>query len=142
MVARRPKSCTICGVRTPTGASRCPVHSRGSAHPRPCLVCGKPSQTNYCDLHRPEVDEAIRNMRSVYRKQYKDPAYQKNKRHRFERVHGRCEFCKIVLQPGTWECDHLIPISKGGTNDITNLRILCKPCHKAKTAEDRKRSGS
>ncbi len=140
MTRMRPKSCVICGRRTPDGKSRCPLHLRGSAHPRPCLVCGIPTQQNYCPTHRPELDEEIRNLRNPYRRHYKDPQYAKNRQHRFERAHGRCEFCGDPLQPGSWQCDHLIPISKGGTNDISNLRVLCLACHKAKTAEDRRRS--
>lgn len=85
------------------------------------------------------MDEEVRNARNPYRREYKDPQYARNRRHRFERVHGRCELCSIVLQPGDWQCDHLVPLSKGGTSDISNLRILCIPCHKAKTAEDRRR---
>lgn len=34
------------------------------------------------------------------------------------------------------ELDHITPISKGGTNDETNLQFLCAECHRAKTARD------
>ena len=139
-VRPRAKSCTICGIRTPDGASRCAKHRIGSSRLRACLVCGRPSQGNYCQLHTPELDEAVRNARNPYRRHYKDAQYAKNRKHRFERAHGRCESCTKVLQPGEWQCDHLVPVSKGGTNDTTNLRVLCVPCHKAKTAEDRRRA--
>src|SRR2546427_6434138 len=29
--------------------------------------------------------------------------------------------------------DHIVPLSKGGTNDVTNLQTLCKRCHELKT---------
>lgn len=30
------------------------------------------------------------------------------------------------------EVDHVVPISKGGTNDLDNLQTLCEPCNQAK----------
>lgn len=102
------------------------------------MVCGRPSQGNYCPQHSPEMDEAERNARNPYRRHYKDPQYAKNRQHRFERARGRCEMCGVALQPAEWDCDHLVPISKGGTNDITNLRVVCRPCHRRKTATDRR----
>lgn len=37
------------------------------------------------------------------------------------------------------EVDHTIPLSKGGTDDDSNLEAICTPCHKVKT---QKESGS
>lgn len=34
------------------------------------------------------------------------------------------------------ELDHIVPISKGGTNDDANLQMLCKECHYLKTLTD------
>jgi 5-methylcytosine-specific restriction protein A len=38
------------------------------------------------------------------------------------------------------EVDHIVPLSRGGTDDLSNLRAINKDCHKAKTA--REASGS
>ena len=27
------------------------------------------------------------------------------------------------------ECDHKVPLCRGGSNDLSNLRMLCVPCH-------------
>lgn len=35
------------------------------------------------------------------------------------------------------EVDHRIPLSEGGSNDDTNLWLLCVGCHKAKTSSER-----
>ncbi len=34
------------------------------------------------------------------------------------------------------ELDHIVPISKGGSNDDANLQMLCKECHAVKTLSD------
>lgn len=46
-----------------------------------------------------------------------------------------------VFGPGigtthTWEADHIVPVIEGGGEcDISNLRTLCLPCHRAETAK-------
>lgn len=138
VTARRPRPCIVCGVRVADGASRCQQHLTGGKRPRPCLVCARPSQGNYCPEHEPKVDEQLRNAKNPYRRAYKDQQYARNRQHRFERARGRCEICQVALIAGEWECDHVVTIKNGGTNDITNLRVLCKPCHRKKTRQDRK----
>lgn len=136
----RPRPCVVCGRRVDSGESRCEQHKVGGARPRPCMVCGVASQGNYCLLHEPQVDEAERNARNPYRKAYSDPEYARNRRIRFERAGGRCEMCGIGLQPAEWDCDHLVDVKNGGTNSLDNLRVLCRPCHKRKTAATRRRT--
>lgn len=34
------------------------------------------------------------------------------------------------------EIDHIVPLSKGGTNDDSNVRALCKLCHNARTTAE------
>lgn len=40
--------------------------------------------------------------------------------------------CQLCGKPG-WQVDHRIPVAAGGTDDDTNLRVLCDGCHQAKT---------
>jgi 5-methylcytosine-specific restriction enzyme A len=46
--------------------------------------------------------------------------------------------CQIRL-PGCLidgdQCDHAVPVSHGGTDDVDNLRCACDPCHKKLTAQ-------
>lgn len=44
-----------------------------------------------------------------------------------------CAWCRGTEQ---LELDHIIPVSKGGSNDDTNLQILCRWCHVTKTKID------
>lgn len=32
-----------------------------------------------------------------------------------------------------WEVDHVVPVVNGGTNELSNLRTLCVPCHTVAT---------
>ena len=41
--------------------------------------------------------------------------------------------CKLAT---TYEVDHIVPLSAGGTNLKTNLQVLCKPCNRSKGAKD------
>ena len=50
----------------------------------------------------------------------------------FERDPHKCKQCgstdNLVI-------DHLIPLARGGTNDLDNLQILCKSCNRKKAAK-------
>lgn len=34
------------------------------------------------------------------------------------------------------EVDHIVEVAHGGTDDLSNLRSVCKPCHRRRTATD------
>lgn len=38
-----------------------------------------------------------------------------------------------------WEADHIVARKDGGRDRLENLRTLCVPCHKARTAKQRRR---
>jgi 5-methylcytosine-specific restriction protein A len=54
----------------------------------------------------------------------------------FARAAGCCETCGARLKVGEGEVDHIIPDQLGGSATIDNARVLCVPCHKAKSAVD------
>lgn len=60
------------------------------------------------------------------------------KREILQKSKGRCAHCGKKIEVGkdaTFSLDHVIPLSKGGTNDITNLVGLCDECNKNKGDE-------
>lgn len=52
----------------------------------------------------------------------------------FERDKSRCRICGCSVEDGvTLEVDHIVPVSKGGSNDIENLQTLCFECNRGKS---------
>lgn len=49
------------------------------------------------------------------------------------RARNACENCGT---PGPLEVDHRVPRSRGGTDRLANLQVLCRRCHAAKTAAE------
>jgi 5-methylcytosine-specific restriction endonuclease McrA len=47
-----------------------------------------------------------------------------------------CSTCKQILD-ASYEIDHIIPLYKGGNNDLNNLQALCRNCHGQKTINDK-----
>ena len=41
----------------------------------------------------------------------------------------RCALCKSWFDDQLWDLDHIIPLFRGGGNDLSNIRALCRACH-------------
>lgn len=51
----------------------------------------------------------------------------------------RCTYCGVGFveqrgHPASYNCDHVVPVSKGGTNDRANLTAACRACNSSKRA--------
>lgn len=44
---------------------------------------------------------------------------------------ARCPYCRELLPPA-YHVDHKTPVSRGGTNDISNLQVTCPTCNMSK----------
>ena len=44
----------------------------------------------------------------------------------------KCKVCGATQEQSPLTVDHIIPVSKGGTNDENNLRTLCSECNLGK----------
>jgi 5-methylcytosine-specific restriction endonuclease McrA len=48
-----------------------------------------------------------------------------------------CAMCgKLTAHPSGYELDHKIALTNQGTNENSNLQVLCHDCHEIKTNDD------
>ena len=56
----------------------------------------------------------------------------KMRRDIYEKTHGHCYLCGDFVDFDSFEVEHRIPLSKGGTNDLDNLFCSCHCCNTLK----------
>lgn len=49
---------------------------------------------------------------------------------------GRCALCGATKKESPLDVDHIIPRSRGGKNELTNLQVLCAKCNRTKGNKD------
>lgn len=92
---------------------------------RPCLTCGKPSKRTRCPTCQRQHD---RTRRPPSQARGYDQQYRTN-RAIILANNPRCAICHTA--PAT-TADHIIPTSRGGTAELTNLRPACQRCNSAR----------
>lgn len=55
-------------------------------------------------------------------------------RRQYAQQQGRCHWCASPLG-GEYEVDHIIPLSRGGTDNPNNICCACEPCNRQKHAK-------
>ncbi len=92
--------------------------------------CNQLTYKEYCIKHQKIMSKAYDNNTRLpdHNKKY---GYQwKRVRVRYAKEHPLCEMC---FKEGRYtrldEVHHIIPVSRGGTNERTNLMSVCKSCH-------------
>ena len=56
----------------------------------------------------------------------------KMRRDIYEKTHGHCYLCGEFVDFDSFEVEHEVPLSKGGTNDLSNLYCSCHYCNMIK----------
>lgn len=59
----------------------------------------------------------------------------------FARDGFTCKACGRVVNERQAECDHIVRLADGGTDDADNLQTLCRDCHAAKSAAENRGRG-
>lgn len=50
------------------------------------------------------------------------------------RDNNQCQICGKILKDNEIEFDHIIPLSKGGSSEEHNIRVICFDCNRNKSA--------
>jgi len=86
--------------------------------------------SQYCEEHKKMIDRQYNRYGREEEVRKKYGAAWKRARDRHAAIFPYCEECyregKIRLMD---EVHHIIPVSRGGTNDDSNLMSLCRSCH-------------
>jgi len=84
----------------------------------------------YEQMRKEKIDQLSKKKtnRAVKRK-----VFTKSIRHEvFKKCNYRCIECGATKDQTSLHIDHILPISKGGTDELNNLQILCQACNLAK----------
>ncbi|HBC94302.1 MAG TPA: hypothetical protein DCZ10_15745 [Pelotomaculum sp.] len=52
-----------------------------------------------------------------------------------KRDNYRCQWCGATSFTAELVIDHIVPVARGGKNNIENLRVLCKDCNEGKSSK-------
>lgn len=89
---------------------------------------GKCSGYYYIDTNLNIIEE-----KSISKKKQKHKQFSKSMRlNIYEKTQGHCYLCGESVKFNSFEVEHKIPLSKGGTDDISNLYCSCHKCNKIK----------
>ena len=126
------QTCTVCRETKPT--TRENFGTKESGKPRAqCRDCHRRRINEYAAKNRELGRERARARKASLERVGVVNEHLKYRELLLKEQCEKCYFCKAIITLKTIEIDHLIPISKGGSNDYVNLAGCCSSCNKAKT---------
>ena len=119
---------------------------------KPCSKCGNQNFGTWTSSTTGKTSQYCVNCRNERRKTYNERRLMNGGRHKpaqwraklaeFEKC-PRCHrpWNEVPRRPSkryktVWTKDHIVPVSKGGTSDISNIQPLCYQCQFSKNAGD------
>jgi 5-methylcytosine-specific restriction protein A len=115
-VGTRPSSARRAGER---GRHRCLAEEQGMALVRFCL---------HCNTHHPGRCPRLEQRRGSSTQRGYDSRW---RRLAADAIH-RHPYCTICDSTVDLTADHIVPLSQGGTNTMSNIRVLCRSCNSRK----------
>ena len=71
-----------------------------------------------------------------YRMMEDDPVPESVRYRLLKKANGRCSLCGATKKETVLHVDHIVPRSRGGLNDESNLQVLCFKCNLGKSNKD------
>jgi len=71
-----------------------------------------------------------------YRMLEDDPVSDSVRYRLLKKANGHCSLCGATKKETVLHVDHIVPRSRGGTNDESNLQVLCLKCNLGKSNKD------
>ena len=71
-----------------------------------------------------------------YRMMEDDPVPESVRYRLLKKANGRCSLCGATKKETVLHVDHIVPRSRGGLNDESNLQVLCLKCNFGKSNKD------
>ncbi|KAA0275386.1 MAG: HNH endonuclease [Acidobacteria bacterium] len=91
---------------------------------RPCLVCGRLTRNgSWCEAHVPVWKQRSPSSRATAR-----PGWSKLRAEALRRDGRRCVHCGAG--DDGLEIHHVVPVSEGGANVLSNVVTICHACHR------------
>ncbi|MBN2636838.1 MAG: HNH endonuclease [Prolixibacteraceae bacterium] len=127
--AFKKNECDICGIRFSERAKK----HRWDIDGEKTIICSKCNRKLENQEHKRKFDEYFRNIGSD--SEYEPPLSNRRistqtKNAVWRRDEGKCIQCGSRER---LEFDHIIPISKGGSNTSRNIQLLCEKCNRQKS---------
>lgn len=99
---------------------------------RTAYVAGAQSGKPYCSAEH-VIELALGKAGEVGQKRAcRNSGRMKKKRRRMHAADPRCHWCRADLEFEAATVDHLLPLSRGGSNRDDNLVLACEPCNRAR----------
>ncbi len=108
---------------------------------RLCPLCKEASEEKYRPRHlerrhqwgqeNPELERVYRHARRARLRNAQGSHTAQDIQEQHKRQKGKCYWCGSKL-PKRYHIDHVIPLSRGGSNDASNLVIACQKCNLSK----------
>lgn len=128
------------GRQDPAPESR--ERTRLNESPRPPVPCAQDSRRGDCEgipVAAGPADWAMsrtsRAQRTARQGPNSRPVTARHERPSMRRQNHRCMHCGDRTSHGRMEIDHIMPVSRDGSNDESDLQALCQECNMRKGAQ-------